>query len=198
MKRIFKKHIASLTSSIINPFLVSAAMVLLIALNATGSTADVMKWFLIPIAISILPIFIFVLYLFKYGKVDSIFITIRAQRNKVYTVAVILIGVDCAVLFFLKAPLMLVALFIAIFLTGLSFAGVNRWLKISIHTAAITVAVTTLFVLYGQKAAVSVLLVPLVAWSRVEIEHHSLAQVIVGGVLAGMIILLVYSLFDLV
>jgi membrane-associated phospholipid phosphatase len=198
MKRICKRNIAMLTSSIVNPFLVSAGLVLSIALTVTSSTAEGVKWFLISVAISILPVFILVLFLFKYHRVNSIFFTVRAQRNKVYAVAVVLIGVDCAVLFFLKAPLMLVALFVAVFLIGLVFAVVNHWWKISIHTAAVTIAVVALFVLYGQKAAIAIVLLPLVAWSRVEIEHHSPAQVIGGGILAGLIILLVYSLFGLV
>jgi len=44
-----------------------------------------------------------------------------------------------------------------------------------------------LVMLYGWIAAVAVALVPLTAWSRVELEHHSLAQVIGGAILAALI-----------
>jgi len=198
MKRICKKDIARLVASVVNPFLVCTVLLFLVLLENTDSLAESIQWFIFSIAISVVPVFLIILYLVKLHKVDDIFITVRNQRSKVYAVAVSLVGIDCTVMFFSDAPLMLVALFLTFFLTGLVFAIVNRWWKISIHTAAITIAVIALFVLYGQKSAVAVVLVPLVAWSRVEIKHHSIPQVIFGGVLAGLIILLVYSLFKLV
>ena len=93
---------------------------------------------------------------------------------------------------------MLVAIFVAIFLTGLAFAGVNRWWKISIHVASIAATVMVLVIIYGLVAAWTVLLVPLVAWARVETEHHSLAQVLARGLLSSLILLLVFSFFNLV
>jgi membrane-associated phospholipid phosphatase len=47
-------------------------------------------------------------------------------------------------------------------------------------------------------AAVAVVLVPLIAWSRIELKHHSLAQVAVGALLATSIVVVVFYLFGLV
>jgi len=198
MRRICKKNIARLVAGVVNPFLMCTILVFLVLLENTNNLKECIQWFMLSIATSVVPIFLIMLYLVKYQRVDDIFITVRTQRNKVYAMAVVIIGIDCTVLYFSGASLMLIALFITVFLTGIVFAIVNRWWKISIHTAAIVIVVIALFVLYGQKSAVAFVLVPLVAWSRVEIEHHSIAQVIAGGILAGFIILLVYSLFDLV
>jgi membrane-associated phospholipid phosphatase len=198
MKLICKNHIARLTSIIVNPFMVHIIMILIISFKSTDSTAEGVRWFLIPIAISTVPIFIIVLYLVRYNKVDSFFIKIRSQRDKVYILSLVLMVIACAVLFFLRAPVMLVALFIAIFIAGLVFACVNRWWKISIHVASISAAVTALVILYGPVAAWTILLVPLVAWARVEMEHHSLAQVLAGGLLSSLILLLVFLFFNLV
>jgi len=70
--------------------------------------------------------------------------------------------------------------------------------KISLHTAFVTASVTVLIILYGSIAAVTVLLVPLVAWSRIELKHHSPAQVAAGALLATLIVVVVFYLFGLV
>lgn len=198
MKRICEKHIARLTSIIVNPFLVNTTLLLIISFKSADSTAEGVKWFLISVAVSTVPIFIIVLFLVRHNRVDSLFINVRTQRNKVYVLSSILMGIACAVLFFLKAPVMLIALFVAILLTGLAFAGVNRWWKISIHVASIAAAVTALVIIYGVVVAGTILLVPLVAWARVEMEHHSLAQVLAGGLLSSLILLLVFLFLNLV
>ena len=193
-----RDKVAKLTSIVVNPFLVNATLLLIISLKSADSTAEGVKWFLISVAISIVPIFIIVLYLVRHNRVDGLFINIRTQRDKVYIFSSVLMGTACAILFFLKAPVMLVALFVAIFVTGLAFACVNRWWKISIHVASIAAAVTALVVVYGSVAAWTISLVPLVAWARVKMEHHTLAQVLTGGLLSSLILFLVFLFFKLV
>ncbi len=58
-------------------------------------------------------------------------------------------------------------------------------------------SVTTLVILYGSIAALAVVLLPLVAWARIELEHHSIAQVAVGALLAASIAVVVFYLFGL-
>ena len=155
-----RDKVAELTSIIVNPFLVNIILLLIISFKSTGSTAEGVKWFLISVAISIVPIFSIVLCLVRHNRVDSLFIKVRAQRDKVYVLSSVLMGIACAVLFFLRAPVMLVALFVAIFIAGLVFACVNRWWKISIHIASIAAAVTAMVILYGSAAAWTILLGP--------------------------------------
>jgi hypothetical protein len=66
-----------------------------------------------------------------------------------------------------------------------------RW-KISVHTGCIAAASMSLVMLYGWNAAVTVPLVPLTAWSRVELEHHSAAQAAAGAFLAAVISVVVF------
>ena len=193
-----KTKVARLLSIIVNPFLVHITLVLIILYESVDSTAEVVKWFLISIATSTVPIFITVLYLVTHKKVDNFFIKVRSQRDILYVLSSVLIGITCAVLFFLEAPVMLLALFVAIFIASLVFACVNRWWKISIHVASIAAGVTALVILYGSIAAWTALLIPIVAWSRVEMEHHSLAQVLIGGLLSSLILFLVFVFFKLV
>ncbi len=193
-----RNEVAEKTSIIVNPFLVHIILILIISFKSTDNIAEGIKWFLISVAISTVPIFIVVLYLVRHNKVDNLFINARAQRDKVYTLSSGLLGIACAVLFFLKAPVILVAVFVAIFIVGLVFACVNRWWKISIHVASLSAAVTALVIIYGLVAAWTILLIPLVAWARVEMEHHSPAQVLAGGMLSSLILLLVFLFFKLI
>ena len=193
-----RKRIANLTSNIFSPFVIGLVLIPLVSFKATISTFDAIKWSLILIALSILPVLLFAVYLVRRNQLDSVFANTRQQRIRIYALAIILIGMSCILLFTLKAPLSLLALFIAVFSANLVFTGINFWWKISLHTAFITAAVTLLFTLYGFMSAVSVVLIPLVGWARIELGHHSLAQTVTGALLAASILVAVFYLFGLI
>jgi len=70
-----------------------------------------------------------------------------------------------------------------------------RW-KISGHGAAIGSLAVFLWSLYGAAAAPALLAIPLVAWARVRIQRHTIAQTVAGS-LAGMCITLAFVLLIL-
>jgi len=76
--------------------------------------------------------------------------------------------------------------------------GINLLWKISVHTAFIAASVVVLVILYGWIAAVTIVLVLLISWARIELGHHSLAQVAGGTLLAALIVVVVFYLFGLV
>jgi len=57
--------------------------------------------------------------------------------------------------------------------------------------------VTVLTIIYGAIGALSVMLVPPIAWARIELKQHSLAQAIAGALLAALIVVVVFHLFGL-
>lgn len=193
-----RKRIASLTSNILNPFLVSLVLILLLSFKSTSSAVDAVKWSLISIAASILPVFLFIIYLVRKQKLESPFINVRKQRTKIYLLAGVFAGVGCIIFPYLEAPPTLRATFVAGLSAVVVFMCVNLLWKISLHTAFVTASVTVLIILYGSIAAVTVALVPLIAWSRIELKHHSLAQVAAGALLAALIVVVVFYLFGLV
>ena len=193
-----RKRIANLTSNILNPFLVSLAIILLLSFESTSSTLDAVKWSLILIAVSILPVFSVVVYLVRSGRLDGIFTSVRRQRTKLYWLAGACAGVACAILVYCGGPPILVAAFVAGLSAIVVFMGINLWWKISLHTAFVTASVAVLVILYGWIAAVAVLLIPLMSWARIELKHHSLAQVAAGALLAALIVVVVFYQFGLV
>ncbi|MBI4282935.1 MAG: phosphatidic acid phosphatase [Chloroflexi bacterium] len=189
-----RKRIANLTSNILNPFLVSLAIIWLLSFASAPSALDALKWILIAVALSVLPVFLVILYLVRTGRLDTILTNARGQRTQIF-----LLSGACAVaggitLAYLQAPPILVAAFIAGLSMAVIFMCINLWWKISLHTAFVAGSATVLVMLYGWIAAVTVALVPLTAWSRVELKHHSLAQATTGAILAALIVAVVFSL----
>jgi len=193
-----RRQIANLTSNILNPFLVSLVVILLLSFESTSSTFDALKWSLILIAVSILPVFLIIVYLVHNQKLEGIFVSPRRQRNKIYLLASVCAVVSCIILLYLGAPLVLVATFVAGLSAILIFTCINLLWKISLHTAFIAASVTVLIILYGSIGTVTAVLLPPIAWARIEMEHHSLAQVAAGATLAALIVVVVFYLFGLI
>ena len=193
-----RERIANLTSNLLNPFLVSLIIILLLSFEATSSILDALKWSLILIALSILPVYALIIYLVRSKRVESLFIHVRKQRTKVYLLAGVCVGLGYTILHYLGAPPMLMATSAAGLSVIVVFVCINLVWKISIHTAFIAALVAILIILYGWIAAVTVLVVPLIAWARIELAHHSLAQVVTGALLAVLIVVAVFYSFGLV
>ena len=193
-----RKQIASLTSVVFSPFLMGLILIFLVSLESTASVIDAIKWSLILIGLSILPTYLAVIYLIRSKKVDSISVSIRRQRHQIYALAVILGSVGCIILFFLKAPIIMIALFVSGLVGAVIFLGINLWWKISIHTAFTAALVTLLVILYGFVAIIAIVLLPLAAWARLELKHHSLAQLIAGALVALLVLIAVFYPFGLI
>jgi len=187
-----RKRIANLTSNILNPFLVSLIVILLLSFESTSSTPDALKWSLILIALSILPLFSVIIYQVHNKRLDGVFISARKQRTKIYWLAGACAGTGCVILPYFGAPSILVAAFVAGLSAVVIFMGINLWWKISVHTAFIAGSITALVILYSWLAAIAIVLVPLMSWARIELEHHSLAQATTGALLAVLVVVAVF------
>ena len=187
-----RQKIANLTSNILNPFLISLAVILLFSFSSAATFSEAIKWAFISMGISIVPIFLVIVYVVHGGGFDDIFTSVRQERTKIYLAAGFSAIAGYFILSYLKAPPVLVAGFTAVLSMAAVFMLINlRW-KISVHTGCIAASSMVLVMLYGWIAAVTVPLVPLTAWSRVELEQHSLAQAVTGAVLAALIVAVVF------
>jgi len=193
-----KKQIANLTSNILNPVLLCLAIVFFLSLEATSTTSEALKWSLIAIVINVLPPLLIIIYLVSQERLEDIFISIRSQRNKIYLMAGFFTALDCLVLFLLDAPLSLMVLLLSGLAVIIIFMLINFFWKISLHTAFAAATLTVFTILYGAVGAISAVLLPPVAWSRIELERHSPAQAIAGAVLAVLIVSTTFYLFGLI
>ncbi|MHB8104796.1 MAG: hypothetical protein ACYDG5_04570 [Dehalococcoidales bacterium] len=183
-----KKRIAQLVSNIINPFIVSAAVMVLLSFKDSSSTAEALKWTAISLAVSVLPVFVFVICLVRRKKMDGLFDNTRRQRRFVYLLASLLGAIGCLLMWLLNAPKPLAVTFTAGLAEIVIFMGINFYWKISLHTAFTAGAVTVVSLVYGTAALWTLILLPPVGWSRIALKQHSLLQVVSAAVLAGGIV----------
>ncbi len=148
-----RKRLAKLTSNILNPFLVSFVVIMLLSFESASSTSDALKWALISTALSVLPVFVVVVCLVCNKKLDGIFVNSRRQRFKVYLLASACAVAGCVVLAYFGAPLLLIAAFVAGLVSIITFMSINFLWKISLHTAFVTASVTILTIVYVSVVA---------------------------------------------
>ncbi len=68
--------------------------------------------------------------------------------------------------------------------------------KMSMHLTGAAGTATVLVLLYGRRALPLMGLVPLVAWSRYVLDHHTPAQALAGAALGAAMPLLVFYQMD--
>jgi membrane-associated phospholipid phosphatase len=193
-----KYTLARLLSNIFNPFLVSGIILILLAFRATSGFAEGMKWVAITIVISILPLLGVVYFLVRTKRLDGFFNNPREQRNIIYLLGTVLGTIDCVFLWLTNAPDLLAISFTSAIFAAIVFMIINYFWKISLHTAFVAASAVVLIVIYGANAVWSLILLPLVGWSRLILKQHTLMQVIIGALLAVAIALSAFWGFGLV
>ena len=193
-----KQQLARYTSAVLNPIILSLAFVVLLSFQSTSSTSDGLKWSLLLVGVTVLPVSLVILYLVHKDKLEGIFIKVRQQRNLIYLLASLCTVACCVILFSLQAPMVLFATTVAALSATLVFMLINFTWKISLHTAFAAGSVTILILLYGTTGAFSAVLVPPIAWSRIELKYHSLGQTVAGALLSVLIVIVVFHLFGLI
>jgi membrane-associated phospholipid phosphatase len=128
---------------------------------------------------------LYIVWLFCRGKVDDLHLNNRRQRLRPLCASLAAAGMALVLLLVGEAPGILVAMGVGNLVQGALFLAITcRW-KISAHcTAAGGLAVLGL----GRLDSAGLLLVlclPLVAWARLYLRRHTLAQVAAGTLLGA-------------
>jgi membrane-associated phospholipid phosphatase len=187
-----KETLARLTTNILNPFLTCFIVIVLLAFKGTDNAAAAVKWASVSIALSVLPVLAVVIYLVRRKKLDSVYDNPRRQRTGIYLLASALGAISYGLLWYLRAPELLVATFAAGLAAIVIFTAINCVWKISLHTAFLSGAVAILIIVYGAPAIGTLILLPLVAWARMALKQHSIVQVMVGASIAAAIVVGVF------
>jgi hypothetical protein len=193
-----KKILARLTTNVLNPFVASFVVIVLLAFKGTDTAATAIKWASIAIVLSVLPVLAVGVYLVRRKKLNGFFENPRQQRTVVYLLASALGAIGYGLLWYLKAPELLLATFSAGFASIVIFMWINLYWKISLHTAFMAGAVAILIIVYGAVAAWTVLLLPPVAWARIELKQHSIMQVAAGIVITAALVVGIFWGYGLV
>ena len=180
-------RLAELLSKVLDPTWLLLPILVLVVYAATGSWLEALKWAGLAGSIVVLPLLALIHRRVRAGVFADSQVSVREQRHILYIVGAVCTTIYCVAVYTLDGPVELKATLMALFVAGLVAMGINYSLsKISIHTGGVAGLVTVLIVLFGRSALPVLLLVPLVAWSRVALGRHTIRQVISGALVAAV------------
>lgn len=161
------------------------------------TAGEVTMWTLLCILFGSIMPFIFVVFLYKKKVINDLHVPRREDRLKPLFISNLSYLIAFFVFYILKAPVYLRALFFTSFITTFLLTVITYFWKISFHTSWITFTSITYYIFFGKWTLFLMLLIPLVAWARIKIKRHTIAQVIAGSLLTMITASFGYSLFGL-
>jgi membrane-associated phospholipid phosphatase len=176
-------HIAYWTSQIVSPPVVGILTVLLCAAVSRGRAT--WWWTSAYILFTVMIPTLYIIVQTKRGVISDFHLERREER-----IRPLLLTLACAIFALLlfwawdsPQPFLLLAGVNAIQI--LLFFLLTLYWKVSMHTAAISIFSVLALSFLGTAALSLTIFVPLVAWSRVRLRRHTVAQTI-GGVVLGV------------
>ena len=186
-----KTKIARIISDIFNGFLTMILTPSIAIFTSPLPTTQKIILFILYLLSPILPYLI----LRKMGKVTDYEFTNRKERPPYFTTISLLFGI----LFLLITTLNIEALTLTrvslnIFLVSFVITLITFFWKISGHMTYSTILFATLIYLFPTTPSLMFLFVltPIIAWSRIVLNKHTLTQVILGTLIPLSISILIY------
>lgn len=184
------EFLARILTEIFAPSVIVGSLPFIAAWRATHDVLSTIGWgLLIGLTGSILPMVI-VIWGARKGRWDGHHVRNRSGRLIPFLALIISNSFGLTLLVALDAPWMLIALDISMLLSLLvtfSITHVIRW-KISMHAAVAAGSVVILVVGFTNAWLwLLSLIVVAISWSRVKINDHTAAQVIVGSIIGATV-----------
>lgn len=189
------RDLARILSTVFNPFLTALALFIVLAHASARGTLDF--WWLVFLSTfftSIGPM-IYVFWLYGTDRISDLDMSVRHEREAVFTIFVVFYLLGAVVLWVTHAPILMIASMAAYTVSTLVVQYITRYWKISTHALGITAPLVVLTLLYGNQTLPFLILIPMVGWARVYLKAHTLMQVIAGAALAVASTLLFFQLF---
>ncbi len=161
----------------------------LIAAGSSGQPAGWWQMGLYIVLTLLLPL-AYILWLMRHGEISDFHMPLRQERLKPMRVSLATAVCGWLLLLRLAAPPLLLALATANLLQSFLYALITlRW-KISIHAAVAGALAMLGWYIWGSMVFPLAAGVPLIAWSRVYLRRHTVAQTVAGTAVGAGILLL--------
>jgi len=183
-KRRVWRDLARILSTIFNPFLSALALFVILSHVRARTTEEFWAYVLVTTFFTSLGPMLFILWLYASDRISDVDMSVREEREKVFTVFVVFYLAGTLTLYLAHMPKLLIATMAGYSLATLIVQLITRYWKISTHAIGITAPLFALTVLYGKQPLPFLVLVPMVCWARVYLKAHSVGQVVAGAVLA--------------
>lgn len=181
-----KNRTARWLTEAFQPPVVVSIQLLVSPLTEDGFPGTMVYGALAALFVCVLPL-ILLLVLVRLGKVTDHHVSDRKQRAPVLLMALGSILAGLLVLEAAGAPRSVVAMVLAVVGGVVVLAAVSPFWKMSGHAAAISCSAVIAVLMLGPAWAPLLLLVPAVGWSRVVLRAHTVAQVVAGSLLGGVV-----------
>jgi len=162
----------------------------LILIATTLTLSKVWGWFGLYLLLGLFTPLGFLIWQLRHGHITDLDVQLREQRKKSLLVTILGFALSWLIMMLGHAPEELT------FMAGI---GMIQWLiifmitlrwKISVHTTSATGVTMLILRIFGLSAVPLVVTIPLIAWSRIKLKHHTPAQTIAGTILGVAVFLL--------
>lgn len=184
--------LAATISAVSSPFLVVPYFCLQFISQMTTQFEDFFYWSLLCVFLSSAVPAVYILALWKSGRITDVHIALREQRKGPFVASMLSFMALTLLLLTSGAPRPLVGLSAVLLGNSVVFGLLsNRW-KVSLHTGVLGAGITGAVMILGWSPSAFLLLVPVI-WARRLRGRHTLAQGLVGSGLGALITALVFS-----
>jgi membrane-associated phospholipid phosphatase len=181
-------RLARVVTEVLSPAVIVVALPLAVAWQSTGyDLAPTLGWgLLVAVFYSVIPMVIMVRGA-RRGRWDGHWVRERERRIVPFLLCLVSTTVGLVIMLVGGAPQAVIALSWSMIATLVVVLAITRWWKVSVHATVAGGAVATIALLYGPWYLLLIAGVALVAWSRVMVEDHTAAQVVVGALLGPLV-----------
>ena len=187
-------RMAEIISYVFHPLLI-VVPTLVIAMVQLGSTVwEAIFWTVLSVVIVNLPMALLLFWGVRSGKYSDASVSIREQRTSIYAVGGTCLVILLAVLIIGKAPVVIIACLVsAVLATALGY-WINRYTKLSLHSAAMAGCTAVLLWTAPLIGVVMAIFAPLVGWARIRLKHHTPVQILIGWTVSMICVFVVFRL----
>jgi hypothetical protein len=117
----------------------------------------------------------------------------KNKRPKLYAFK-IMGGIIATILFYLINNILMFKFSLVFSIVMIVLLLINYYTKISLHSAGITLGTLALYLALGSYWILSLILIPIVFLIRLKMKAHTLVQLILGTIVAGIITFVIFSI----
>lgn len=180
-------RLARVVTEILAPAVLLAVLLVLVGWHAYGESLAGLVWGMsAALFASIIP-FAVILRGVRSGELTDHHVGRREQRRTPLLVGLGSVAIGLVVLIVLGVERELLAALAAVACLAAVVTTISHWWKVSLHAAGAAGFVVILAQVYGPAMLLTLPLVFLVGWSRVQLGDHTPTQVVAGGVVGALV-----------
>lgn len=179
--------VARVLTEVLTPVVLIVVVLLAVSIQASGLARGLLYGLVAATFAGGIPYAVIVRGM-RQGRFGDHHLTRREERPGLMAFALGSVTTGLVVIALLGAPRPVFALVAAMVCGGAVSLAVTTVWKISIHCACVAGTVTVFVVVFGPLMLLTSPLIPAVAWARVTLREHTLAQTIAGAAMGAVVV----------